>query len=267
MKPAIVVTLLAALVTTSIQARPIGLYLGAQLWQSEANGSLGEEYRLFDANLEKKQQTSTFVEVVHPFPLLPNVRLSTNRLNSLGSTTLTQAAFFNGENFLNETTIDTQFKLSYVDYTFFYQAVNSRHFSFDLGVSARNYEGEVTVSGLGAPVTAITNPDTGDVTTQATDITSTLTSDETVAMLYAATHFNLPIRNLSAFAHSNYLLSAEHSFYDYQLGLSYQFINRLFADLNLNIGYQVVRLRTEDVESLATDLEFNGTFVGISAHF
>ena len=79
---------LAALFTANIQADTVGLYLGGQIWQSEASGIFGEENTLIDFNLKKEQQMSYFVAVEHPFPLLPNVRISSNMLDTTGKTTL-----------------------------------------------------------------------------------------------------------------------------------------------------------------------------------
>lgn len=44
----------------------VGLYLGGQIWQSEANGTFGEENSLINYKLKKEQQTNYFVTVKHP---------------------------------------------------------------------------------------------------------------------------------------------------------------------------------------------------------
>jgi hypothetical protein len=52
-------------------------------------------------------------------------------------------------------------------------------------------------------------------------------------MLYVATNISLPLTNLSAFAQADFSLIDYHSFYDYQVGLSYYLIDSRMVDLKL----------------------------------
>ena len=129
-KKALVATV-AALFAASIQAETVGLYLGGQIWQSEFSGGFGKESELIDFNYKKQQQTSFFVAVEHPFPLLPNLRLSHTNFDTSSQTNSTHEFSFPEGNTVHETFVDTDiethFNVSYVDYTLYYQLLDN-HF-------------------------------------------------------------------------------------------------------------------------------------------
>jgi len=159
---------LAALFTANVQAaftftpqanNKVGLYLGGQLWQSDASGIFGEKNALIYFNLKKEQQSNYFVAVEHPFPLLPNVRISSTTLDTVGETSLTQEFSFDDETFLIDTDVNASFNVSYVDYTLYYELFDNGLFSFDLGLTARDFDDAVTVTGT---TNIVTNTDEVD---------------------------------------------------------------------------------------------------------
>lgn len=79
--------------------------------------------------------------------MLPNVRISSSSLDTTGQTTLRQEFSFGGETFSTGDDINTSFNVNYVDYTLYYQLLENRKFSFDLGLTARDFNGAVTVTG------------------------------------------------------------------------------------------------------------------------
>jgi len=263
---------IAALFTGNVQADTVGLYLGGQIWQSEASGIFGEEDTLIDFNLKKEQQINFFVAVEHPFPLLPNARISSTTLDTTGKTTLTQEFSFGDETFLIGTDVNANFNVSYVDYTLYYQLFDKGLFSFDLGLTARDFNGAVTVTGSTIidygdgncndpdPPPGITCPSPSSSITP----TGKIKTDDIEPMLYVATNISLPLAGLSVFSQGDFSLIDDHSLYDYQVGLSYGLV-----DFNLTLGYRVVKIELEDLEeiNLYTNLEFKGDFVGVIAHF
>ena len=128
----------------------VGLYLGTQIWQSEPSGIFGEENTLIDFNLKKEQQINYFIDVKHPFSFLPNARISNTTLDTSGKNTLTQKFDFNDKSFPIGGKVDASFNVSpfsHVDYTFYYELFNNDNFSFELGLTARDLNGNVTVTG------------------------------------------------------------------------------------------------------------------------
>lgn len=272
----------AVLFTANVQADTVGLYLGGQIWQSEANGILGEKNALIDFNLKKEQQINYFVAVEHPFPLLPNARISSTSLDTTGKTTLTQEFSFGGETFSAGDDFDASFNVSYVDYTLYYQLFDSGLFSFDLGLTARDFDIIVTgttiiettldvhkpcaaVPGIYTPGDEFCNTLTS--TTSSVTTTGKIKTDDIMPMLYVATNISLRLTGLSVFAQGDFLLIDDHSLYDYQVGLNYDLVDSFSVDFNLNLGYRAVKMEFEDLNNLYTDLEFKGAFVGIIVHF
>ena len=279
-KTALTVTL-AALFTANVQAaftpqenNKVGLYLGGQIWQSEASGLFGEKNTLIDFNLEKESQSNFFVAVEHPFPLLPNVRISSTTLDTTGKTTLTQEFSFGDETFSIDNNVNASFNVSYVDYTLYYELFDNGLFSFDLGLTARDFDGAVTVAGERDVVTVIKEEEEDEnevheaiVTTSTVTTTGKIKPNKIVPMMYVATNISLPLTNLSVFAQGDFLLIDDHSLYDYQVGLSYGLVDSFAVGINLTLGYRVVKMEFEDLNNLYTDLEFKGAFVGMIAHF
>ncbi|PCH95889.1 MAG: hypothetical protein COB83_07235 [Gammaproteobacteria bacterium] len=261
-----------ALLTTNVQADTVGLYLGGQIWQSNASATFGEKNTLLNFNLKKEQQINYFVAVEHPFPLLPNVRIASSTLDTSGKTTLTQEFSFDDETFAIGDDVNASFNVSYVDYTLYYELFDNGVFSFELGLTARDFNGAVTATGptiivdecvpTEQPNLCINNNGTSSVTP-----TGKRKTNKIEPMLYVATNISMPLTNLSVFAQADFSLINDHSLYDYQVGLSYDLVDNRVVDFNLTLGYRVVKMVFEDLDNLYTDLEFKGAFVGVLAHF
>ncbi|MBL4940681.1 MAG: TIGR04219 family outer membrane beta-barrel protein [Colwellia sp.] len=286
------VVILAAFFTATVQADTVGLYLGGQIWQSDASGTFGEKNTLIDFNLKKEQEINYFVAVEHPFPILPNVRVSSSTIYRTGKTNLTQAFGFGGETFPtdvdievpddefiidvdNDTKLDASFNVSYVDYTLYYELFDNGLFSFDLGLTARDFDGTVTVTGTTNVVVTTDvkdhpghTPDhIGSVITGNATAEGKIKINEIEPMLYVAANVKFPLTGLSLFAQGDYSLKNEHSLFDYQVGLSYDIVDSRVANFNLTLGYRVVKMEFEDFDTLYSDLEFRGAFIGVIAHF
>lgn len=249
----------------------VGLYLGVQIWQSEPSGIFGEENTLIDFNLKKEQQINAFIDIKHPISFLPHVRISNTQLDTSGKTTLTQEVGFDDQTFPIGDKVDASFNVSYVDYTFYYDLFDNEKFSFELGLTARDLNGDVTVTGATKSSGEVCNhpnpsPDDPCLDGGNTAISSgKIKTDEIKPMLYVATNMSLPLTSLSVFAQADFLLIDDHTFSDYQVGLSYNLMRNKMADFHVNLGYRVVKMEFENLNSLSTDLEFKGAFVSMIA--
>jgi outer membrane protein len=283
MKRKAFVTALFALLTTNVQAtsfftytpqaKSVGLSMGGQIWQSDASGTFGEKNTLIDFNLKKEQQINYFVAVEHPFPLLPNVRISSTMLDTTGKNTLTQAFSFGTETFPIGDDVNTSFNVSYVDYTFYYELFDNGKFSLDLGVSARDFNGAVTVTGPtiiddgDCTETSQGNPCPPTSTSSSVTPTGKIKTNKIEPMLYVASNISLPLTGLSVFAQGDFSFIDDHSLFDYQVGLSYNLAYISKMSFELTLGYRTVKIEFEDLNNLYTDLELNGAFFGATAHF
>jgi len=90
MKKALIAVSLATVLCTSAQADTLlGLYIGGQIWANQAEGAFGEgqtEQAVF--NFDDEYQGSFFIAIEHPIPLIPNVKIASTTLDTVGGTTI-----------------------------------------------------------------------------------------------------------------------------------------------------------------------------------
>lgn len=249
----------------------VGSYLGVQIWQSSANGEFGEAASLIDANFSKEPQGNYVFAVQHPYPLLPNVRLASTNLETAGQTTLTQAFIFNNKTFAVGDVVAARFHVSYLDYTLFYELLDDEDLSLALGFTARDFDGEVSV-GKSTDSSDNTCNDPNPSPDRPCDDETSLASgqintNKIKPMLYLASQIKLPHTDISLFANADILVSADDTLSDYQVGASYPLLKSSVGDLQMNLGYRTVNMQFDDFNKLATDLRFQGAFVGIVARF
>jgi outer membrane protein len=247
MKKTALAVLVTGLLSTSVMADTIaGLYIGGSIWSNEATGTFGEKNGLVDFNLKDEQQGSFYIALEHPIPLIPNVMVASTSLETDGSVLLTEAFEF-GDTTFPAVNVETEFDVSYVDYTFYYEIFDNGLFSFDFGLTGRDFDGDIKVS----------------TSTESAKLSLT----EIVPMLYVSTIVALPGTGLDIFANGNFLSVGDHSLYDYQVGVSYELVDNLAIDVNLTAGYRAVKFELDDLDDLYTDLEFKGVFAGVVVHF
>lgn len=247
MKKLILAASITAMSSAAVQADAIGVYFGGQVWDSQATGLVGEKGALIDFNLADKKQGSYFIAFEHPLPFIPNAMVSSTTLNTQGNTTLTEEFTFAGKTFATNTAVDTGFDISYLDYTIYYELFDNGLFSFDFGLTGRDFEGDVSVS--------------------TSAVTGKLSTDEIIPMLYASANVGLPFTGWNVFAQGNFLSIDDHTLHDYQAGLSYEVVDNLLVDFNVTLGYRSVKLELEDIDNLYTNIEFDGVFLGAVVHF
>ena len=249
-KIALAVTL-ASILSTNVQADALGIYLGGQIWDNQASGTFGDGSSQIDFNLADKKQNSFFIAFEHPLPLIPNVRIGSTSLETEGNTTLNADFEFDGKTFNEDTNVNADFNVSYVDYTLYYELFDNDLVSFDIGLTGRDFDGDVTVSASSESISQ-------SGTVSVTDI---------VPMLYVRTNVGLPMTGLNLYAQGNFLSIDDHTLYDYEVGVSYELIDNLAVDVNINVGYRAVKLELDDLNDLYTNIEFDGVFLGTTIHF
>jgi len=255
MKKIALAAALATVLSTNVQADALGIYLGGQVWDNQASGTFGDGSSLVDFNLVDEKQNSFFVAFEHPLPLIPNARIASTSLETNGMTTLDTDFVFDDITFASGADVNADFDVSYVDYTLYYELFDNDLLSFDFGITARDFDGDVTVS------------------TQVTTSSGTVSQSDTIAvtdvvpMLYVATNVGLPLTGLNLYAQGNFLSFDDHTLYDYEVGVSYELVDNMLIDVNVNAGYRAVKLELEDLNDLYTNIEFDGLFVGTTIHF
>ncbi|MBU0913159.1 MAG: TIGR04219 family outer membrane beta-barrel protein, partial [Gammaproteobacteria bacterium] len=126
-----------------------GVYLGADLHFADAKGGFGQTGNQQGFNFDDKNQSSFYIKVEHPLPLLPNIKIQRNSLSSDGSTTLNRTFEFDDQVFAIGTTVAQDLDLSNIDATFYYEILDNDLVSLDLGVTAKYIDGDISVANQG----------------------------------------------------------------------------------------------------------------------
>ena len=221
------------LTSTNASADALGVYIGVQGWDMATEGSYGEGNIQEEYDFEDESQGRYYIEFEHPIPFIPNVKVAHSELMSDALELSASGNFNSGVDF------------TYTDYTLYYELFDNGLFSFDFGVTAKDFEGELT-SNFGLDEDSV---------------------DEIIPMLYLSAEVAIPATGLSVFAEGNMLSIDDHTLTDYQVGIAYALIDNMIIDVNLQAGYRAVDLELDDLDDIYADLQFDGAFAGVEVHF
>ncbi|MBL4942649.1 MAG: TIGR04219 family outer membrane beta-barrel protein [Colwellia sp.] len=251
MKKTIIAASLTIMLSANVQADTLlGLYIGGQIWANQAKGTFGEgetDQAVF--NFDDEVQGSFFVALEHPIPLIPNIKIASTTLDTVGGATLSVDFTFEGTTYNATSQLDTTFDASYIDYTFYYEVFDNDLLTFDFGLTARDLDSKIKV--------------VEQMSTQSSNLAVT----GFIPLLYVNTIIGLPFTGFNIFAEANFLSYDDNSVYDYQIGVSYELLDNLAVDLDVTLGYRGVKLELNDIDNLYSDLTFEGVFIGTVVHF
>ena len=231
-----------------------GVYAGFHSWDMDAEGSFGSvnngvtSSATFDFNSER--QNSYYLAIEHPIPLLPNIKVVRNQLEVSGAGTVVGTFEFGNTTFSTTAGLKTDVDLSNTDYILYYEVLDNDLVTVDIGINAKQVDGSLYV---------ISDEDPPQSANES--------FDGFVPMLYGNVEIGLPFTGLGVFAEGSFLSVGDHSLHDYELGIGYTFIDNLAVDLTIQLGYRSVKLELDDIDDISTNLEFDGMFVGVEAHF
>lgn len=250
-----VLALAGVLATASAQADMIfGVYAGVQGWNMASDGSFGQVNNGVTSNasfaFEDESQTSFYLAVEHPVPLIPNVKVKHNQLETMGDTVLNSTFVFGSQQFNVNTSVATNIDLTNTDFVFYYEILDNDLVTLDIGLNAKKIEGTLDV---------VNNTDASQNAKES--------FSGFVPMLYGNVEIGLPFTGLGVFADGSLLSVGDHTLYDYEAGIAYTFVDNMAIDLTIQLGYRAVKLELDDIDDISTNLDFDGVFVGLEAHF
>ena len=228
----------------SAEADFVGLNIGASQWIPALSGSFntgsdGSIDLVDDLDVEDPDNPSLILILEHPIPALPNLRYQGYNLDSSGRSVLSSDLNFNGETFTSGDEVTSTFDLSHNDIVLYYQLLDN-WIDLDLGVDLKRFDGEVSLSGI--------NQTRVDV-------------DETIPLLYLSARFELPNSGFYVGANINAniidLGLSDSEAQDSTIMLGYE--SR--SGLGIEGGYKYFSLDLDDVDSLDTDLEYDGIYL------
>ncbi len=251
MKKTLLAASCAALMCGSAQADTLlGLYIGGQIWSNEASGSFGEgldNQSVFE--FDDENQGSFYVAFEHPIPLIPNIKIASTTLDTVGGTTLNETFVFDNVPYTANSTLDTTLDLSFVDYTLYYEVFDNDLLTFDFGLTARDLDASI------------------DVFEPVSQLQSNLDVSGIIPMAYVSTIIGLPLTGLNVFAEANFISYDDQTIYDAQVGVSYSILDNVAVDFDVTLGYRTMKMELNDLDDFYSDLTYDGFFAGAVVHF
>ncbi|MCW8109622.1 TIGR04219 family outer membrane beta-barrel protein [Alteromonas ponticola] len=254
MKKALLTASLATLLSAPVMADTVaGLYVGGQGWQTDTSGSFADTNSLANFNFDDETNTAFYVAVEHPLPLIPNLKVNHTSLDSQGKTTLQSDFTFNGTTYLAETGVSTLSDITTTDFILYYELFDNDLVSFDVGLNGKYVDGMLTVSPIAAE--------------EESAVEGSREFSGVVPMVYSRVQVGLPFTGLAAYAEGSYLSIDDHKLSDFQVAVTYAFIDSLAVDMTVQVGYRRVNIDIEDLDNVYADLEYDGAFAGLEIHF
>ncbi len=251
MKKTLLAVGVSALMCGSAQADTLlGLYIGGQVWANEASGSFSEgnvDQAVFEFNDEN--QGSFYVAFEHPIPLIPNIKIASTTLDTVGGTELSSSFTFDDEIFTANSTLETTLDASFVDYTLYYEVLDNDLLTFDFGITARDLDASINVVEAQSKLQ-------GDVG-----------ASGIIPMAYVNTIIGLPFTGLNIFAEANFISYDDQTVYDAQVGISYAILDNIAVDFDVTLGYRTMKMELNDLDNFYSDLTYDGFFAGAVIHF
>ncbi|WP_440056182.1 TIGR04219 family outer membrane beta-barrel protein [Pseudoalteromonas sp. T1lg65] len=229
----------------------LGLYIGAEGWDTETEGSFSEKGQMQNFNFEDETFTSFYAALEHPVPLVPNLKLKYTELELTGQTQLTESFDFGDEVFTVGTTATTDADLTHIDYVLYYEVLDNDLISIDFGVNFKQFDGSIKVAG----------------TANGFSRSEEVEFSGFVPLGYLRGEVGLPLTGLSLFAEGSVLAIDDSKIQDYQVGVAYEFVDNMAIDVAIRAGYRSMVLELDDVDDINTDLDVSGPFAGIQIHF
>jgi len=240
--------------TCSTSRYCIGFYVGVDGWKADNDGSFSDNNNaLQNFNFEDETFVSYYAALEHPVPLVPNLKLKYTELELTGATRLEDTFSFNGSDYIVGTDVNSVTDLSHIDYILYYEIFDNDLISIDLGINAKQFDGELVVTG--------TSQQGGANFTEIEEFSGV------VPLAYGRFEAGLPFSGLSVFAEGSFLAIDDSKVQDYQMGIAWEFIDNLAVDVAVKAGYRSMVLELDDVDDINTNIDASGPFAGIQVHF
>jgi outer membrane protein len=236
-KAALVASMVLASTAAPAQADILfGVYGEAQYWMTDTQGGYGTEQDFTDLDFEDERQVRLALALHHPIPLLPNVRVETQQLESTSP--------FINDGDVTGNQFDGEIDLGHDTLTLYYGFLDNDLVRLHLGASAKRFDGYVRdYSGV-----------TWDV-------------EETIPTGYAMVSGGLPFTGLSIYGRAHAFTFDDSELTDVEAALEYRFLDSALLDGKIQLGYRVFNIELDNIAGLYSDLEFSGPFVGLQLHF
>ena len=235
----------AVLAAPMVHADVIGLGANVSYWDSDLSGDVRNGGDVVDVeddlDLSSDSNANLNAYIEHPIPLLPNVRLNYTKIEQSGRGELT-ADFDNIPVAVGGTEVQSDLDLTQLDLTLYYEVLDNWA-NLDLGLTARDLDGELTVQEVAGAAVSETKV------------------DAVIPMGYLAARFDLPFTGVSVGGEANVISFDGDSVYDYNAYGQFE-----VSLLQLRAGYRQIAIDYEDGDD-ELDIDLGGPFVSAGLRF
>ncbi|WP_308366664.1 MULTISPECIES: TIGR04219 family outer membrane beta-barrel protein [unclassified Microbulbifer] len=222
----------------------LGFDASAGVWQPSYSGNLGaDDFDVDEFSLAEDNITFIQAALEHPVPLIPNILVAHSSVETDGTAMLGKPVTFDDETFTANTEISANMDLSHTDATLYYEILDN-WVNLDLGLTARRYDGALEVA--------------------SEDQTENIELAGVLPMAYAMARFDLPFTGWSIIAQGNGTSYRGDSHTDFTAKVRWDFMPA--ADFAVEAGYRMMTLDLKELDSLQSDLEIKGPYLGLNLH-
>lgn len=229
------------LVSFSSQA-VVEISAGMQRWQTSVEGYVGEASdNLIDLEYADDSFYQFYVDLEHPLPLIPNVRLAHSAQEYQSQATLTStyrlgSQLYNVASEMSFTTDNIN-----TDIGLYYKVLDFSILEFDLGVNARVQNTDVAVS--------------DSISSSA----STREASQLSTMAFARLRSKLPLLGISSYLQ---VISGDEMT-DYEAAIGYTIYDGIATDFNVYLGYRSQHIKLTGSDVLLSKADWEAVFVGL----
>lgn len=234
---------------TICQAEIASVKMGIANWKQEPQGNLRWDGTDIDVEsdffLGSKSQGFIWANIEHTKTRLPQIGLMHTKMGSTGSGTANSGFSFGGFTFPVSEPISTVLEVNETDLILYYEMTNIPNVHIDLGIVLRYIDG----------IAQVTRDSNGEV--------ESMNFDGIVPMIYTNVTAELPITGLSVGVQSSAVGYNGHSLFDIRAKIAFQ----SKAGIGVELGYRHQQVKLDGLDSFYSDLEFSGTYLGVTAKF
>ncbi|WP_299591775.1 TIGR04219 family outer membrane beta-barrel protein [uncultured Microbulbifer sp.] len=241
----ITLALCAALASASASADTIlGFDATLGAWKPAYSGAVGvDNFNVDEFSLAEDNATFIQAALEHPVPVIPNILVAHSKIETNGTAMLSESVTFGDETFVIGSEITGDINLTHTDATLYYEILDN-WVNLDLGLTARQYSGEMSV--------------TSDFQSENIELSGVL------PMVYGVARFDLPFTGWSIIAQGNGTSYNGDRHTDLTAKIRWDFVPAL--DFAIEAGYRAMTLDVQELDAFQTDLEIKGPYLGLNLH-
>lgn len=223
------------------QADIVGVGANLSYWHSDLSGNIAQDNGTVNVEdqlrLKRDSNVNANVHIEHPVPVLPNVRLDYTLVQQSGN-----GALDSQYDDVKAGDVYSELDLEQLDLTLYYEILDN-WVNLDLGLTVRDFSGELLVQGSSKRESSKTK------------------ADGVLPLGYVAARFDLPLTGVAVGAEGKYISFDGDSMRDFNMYGQYK-----ISLLQLRAGYRQLAVDYED-GSDAFDVKIDGPFISAGVVF